>query len=117
VSKVYPTVQFYIVFGRYLEMDGGVMGSSTHTHRVTEYFQVGKRKGDSSQTSVPLGLYDSSNLLAARCFSTFEKIVYHIDYICNCWLTGLNRGILFAKINVAQIHWVRRRASFEKIID
>ena len=25
---------------RYEELDGGVTGSSTHTHRVSEYFQV-----------------------------------------------------------------------------
>jgi hypothetical protein len=40
LSKVYPTVQFYIVFSRYVESDGRVTGSSIHTHRVTEYFQV-----------------------------------------------------------------------------
>lgn len=28
LSKAYPTVQFYIVFSRYVELDGGVMGPS-----------------------------------------------------------------------------------------
>jgi len=30
------------------EMDGGVIGSSIHRHRVSEYFQVGKSKGTGS---------------------------------------------------------------------
>jgi RNase P/RNase MRP subunit p29 len=51
VSKAYPTVQFYIVFSRYIEMDGRVMGSSVKTHRVSEYFQVGKKeRGPASLT-------------------------------------------------------------------